>query len=191
MSKIKKIKWKYRASMNTWTGTHDKYERFTVEGGLCVTDHGKEENPLEFVTSKHYRIHGDIQAGKDIASDLLNGLNLEIHQENWQKWEDENLKSIKAIQDAQDFLKSLTAKCECETQGDNTCDYCEDQEKKRILAEARKQADDVIIKEAAEKANGYNTYAKETKSPIFNEGYIEGVKSQTAKDYWYRKFKGE
>ena len=190
MSKIKKIRWKYRASMNTWSGTYDKYERFTIEGGLCVTDHGEEENPLEFVTSKHYRIHGDIQVGKDIAFDLLNRLNLEIHQGNWQKWEDENLKSIKVIQEAQDFLKSLTAKCECENQGDNTCDYCEEQEKKRISKEARKQADEIAINEAATKWL-VETCKHSSQGPGLVIGYIEGVKSQTAKDYWYRKFKGE
>jgi len=188
MSKIKKIRWKHRASMNTWTGTVNKNERFVIEGGLCLTDFGdQEENRSNF---KRYRIYGDVQVGKDIAFDLLNGLNLEVHQENCQKWEDENLKSAQVIQEAQAFLKSLTAKCECENQGDNTCDYCEEQEKKRILEEARKQADEIAISEAA------TTWLVETckhssQGPGLVIGYIEGVKSQTAKDYWYRKFKGE
>lgn len=34
------------------------------------------------------------------------------------------------------------------------------------------------IEEAANKANGYNVYAKETKAPIFNEGFIAGAKWQ-------------
>jgi hypothetical protein len=34
------------------------------------------------------------------------------------------------------------------------------------------------IEEVAEKANGYNVYAKETKAPIFKEGFIEGAKWQ-------------
>jgi hypothetical protein len=190
MSNIQKISWKYRASMNTWTGTCNNYKRFTIEGGLCVTDHGKEENPIEFVQSKHYRIHGDAQVGKDIAFDLLNGLNLEVHQANWQQWEDENLKSIETMQKAEAFLKSLTANCECETQGDNTCDYCEDQEKKRILKEARENANDIVINEAATKWL-VETCKHSSQGPGLVVGYIEGVKSQTAKDYWYRKFKGE
>lgn len=36
----------------------------------------------------------------------------------------------------------------------------------------------ITIEEAANKANGYNLYAKETKAPIFNEGFIEGAKWQ-------------
>jgi hypothetical protein len=34
------------------------------------------------------------------------------------------------------------------------------------------------IEQAAEKANGYNLYAKETKAPIFNEGFKAGAKWQ-------------
>jgi fructose-1,6-bisphosphatase len=37
------------------------------------------------------------------------------------------------------------------------------------------------LEEAANKANGYNVYAKETKAPIFNEGFIEGSKWQQKK----------
>ena len=37
------------------------------------------------------------------------------------------------------------------------------------------------LNEAANKANGYNIYAKETKAPIFNEGFIEGAKWQEQK----------
>jgi len=32
------------------------------------------------------------------------------------------------------------------------------------------------IEESADKANGYKLYAKDTKAPIFNEGFIEGAK---------------
>lgn len=39
------------------------------------------------------------------------------------------------------------------------------------------------LEEAANKANGYNLYSKETKSPIFNEGFIEGAKWQQEKMY--------
>jgi hypothetical protein len=40
---------------------------------------------------------------------------------------------------------------------------------------------EVTLEEAANKANGYNVYAKETKAPIFNEGFIEGAKWQQKK----------
>lgn len=39
------------------------------------------------------------------------------------------------------------------------------------------------FEEAANKANGYNVYAKETKAPIFNEGFIEGAKWQAERMY--------
>ncbi len=39
------------------------------------------------------------------------------------------------------------------------------------------------LEEAANKANGYNVYAKETKAPIFNEGFIEGAKWQAERMY--------
>jgi hypothetical protein len=42
---------------------------------------------------------------------------------------------------------------------------------------------EVTLEEAANKANGYNVYAKETKAPIFNEGFIEGAKWQQKKMY--------
>ena len=39
------------------------------------------------------------------------------------------------------------------------------------------------VEEAANRANGYNLYAKETKAPIFNEGFVEGVKWQAERMY--------
>ncbi len=39
------------------------------------------------------------------------------------------------------------------------------------------------LEEAANKANGYNVYAKETKAPIFNEGFIAGAKWQAERMY--------
>lgn len=36
----------------------------------------------------------------------------------------------------------------------------------------------LTLEEAANKANGYTVYAKETKAPIFNEGFIAGAKWQ-------------
>jgi len=56
--------------------------------------------------------------------------------------------------------KSLSKKCIC-------------------LKEKPKQE---TLEEAANKANGYNVYAKETKAPIFNEGFIAGAKWQQEQD---------
>ena len=39
------------------------------------------------------------------------------------------------------------------------------------------------VEEVANKSNGYNIYAKETKAPIFNEGFIDGAKWQEKKMY--------
>jgi hypothetical protein len=48
-----------------------------------------------------------------------------------------------------------------------------------ILKEEPKQE---TLEEVANKANGYNVYAKETKAPIFNEGFIAGAKWQQEQD---------
>jgi hypothetical protein len=39
------------------------------------------------------------------------------------------------------------------------------------------------LEEAADKANGYKLYAKDTKAPIFNEGFIAGAKWQAERMY--------
>jgi len=39
------------------------------------------------------------------------------------------------------------------------------------------------VEEAAEKANGYNLYSKETKGQAFNDGFIEGAKLQAEQMY--------
>jgi hypothetical protein len=39
------------------------------------------------------------------------------------------------------------------------------------------------IEESADKANGYKLYAKDTKAPIFNEGFIAGAKWQAERMY--------
>ena len=53
-----------------------------------------------------------------------------------------------------------------------------------VLEEPKQEA----IEEAAQKANGYNLYARGTKGQAFNEGFIAGAKSNAAKDYWYSQF---
>ena len=57
--------------------------------------------------------------------------------------------------------------------------------------EESKISKQLTIKEAAEKANVYNLYAKGTKGQAFNEGFIAGAKSDAAKDYWFEKFQQE
>ena len=39
------------------------------------------------------------------------------------------------------------------------------------------------LEEVANKANGYNVYSKETKAPIFNEGFVVGAKWQQNREY--------
>jgi len=39
------------------------------------------------------------------------------------------------------------------------------------------------LEEAADKANGYKLYAKDTKAPIFNEGFIAGANYQAERMY--------
>ena len=85
---------------------------FHIEGRLCVTDlrpmNGEVwEHPI------HYRIEDKENAreeGKQIAYEVLNGLNVEKHEANLEKQRVENEHTRKVMQDAQDFLDKLQNK---------------------------------------------------------------------------------
>lgn len=86
---------------------------FIISGRLCVQDFREMKASSGWIAPKAYRLdtNGDTTTeAKQIASDLLNGLNIEKHQENWQKWEDENKRSGELIRKAQEFLDSLKDK---------------------------------------------------------------------------------
>jgi len=115
---MKKITWKNakggRSFEHLLEGFVDGELAFIVEGRLCVTDLRamKLSHPTsKYVSPKHYSLNSDGPdvkgEAKGIASDLLNGLNIEKHQANWQRGEDETAQTIKVLKDAQDFLDKL------------------------------------------------------------------------------------
>lgn len=66
-------------------------------------------------------------------------------------------------------------KCTCERPDDNTCDYCEEQEKKQILANARLNAHkQETLEEAANREYNDNLFCFE----MYRDGFIEGGKWQ-------------
>jgi hypothetical protein len=184
MKKSGKIKWKYRNSQNVWEGKVEDRVRFCIEGLLCVTDLGEVSE--QYVQPKHYRI-SSVEEGKTIASDLLNGLNLTTHFENCKEWEDRGKKTADLIEEARAFLASLDKECTCERPGDNTCDYCEEQESKRILDKARKDANKQTIDSAAEDFLKIGKF--QDQESAIRHSFIHGALSDAAKNYWFEKFK--
>lgn len=114
---LKKITWKKakggRAFEHIKVGYVDGDKSFIIEGRLCVTDLRGTFQYDKWESPKHYRLdstqsHQDIlKEAKEIASDLLNGLNIDKHQANWQFWEDESAKTIKILEEAQNFLNKI------------------------------------------------------------------------------------
>jgi hypothetical protein len=96
----KTIRWKELRSINTIEGYVGGVKRFSIQGGLCVVDMSTK------FPYKSYRITSK-ENGKEIASDLLNGWNLEEHEANRKKWDDEHKKTAKLIKDADALLASL------------------------------------------------------------------------------------
>jgi|TARA_R110000851_G_scaffold47424_1_gene115079 type IV secretory pathway VirD2 relaxase len=120
---MKKISWKKakggRAMEHQLEGHVDGKLAFIVNGRHSITDLIESKKSLKtdvYIHPKNYRLNRDGQTtdfrseATTIASDLLNGLNLEFHQANWQKGEDEAADTIKVIGEAQAFLDSLKRK---------------------------------------------------------------------------------
>tara|TARA_R110000822_G_scaffold25937_16_gene78506 strand:+ start:748 stop:1098 length:351 start_codon:yes stop_codon:yes gene_type:complete len=109
---LKKISWRKakggRVMEHILEGWYDGQYLFQIGGRAVVTDlrpiRGDEWNP-----PRHYSIESRDDA-KQIASDLLNDLNEEKHQANWQAREDASAASVQLIQDARTFLDSLKNK---------------------------------------------------------------------------------
>jgi len=109
---LKKISWKKakggRAFEHLLEGYIDGEIAFIIEGRSCVTDLRamKASHKTDtYVSPNHYRLSKEDpkKEAKEIASDLLNGLNLEKHQANWQKLEDESSKTSIIIAEAKLF----------------------------------------------------------------------------------------
>lgn len=112
-----RIRWKYRAGTNEFegyaNGEKDDYS-FSIQGGLCLMDmrayRAAYKSGGDHVQPSSYRIHGDKEAGKQIAMDLLDGVNTEKHEANRLAWIADNERSAKVLQDADDLIFKLTGK---------------------------------------------------------------------------------
>ena len=120
---MKKISWRKskggRAFEHIKEGYVDGKLAFMIEGRLCVTDLRKSKESLEtdtYIHPKHYKLDYSkdretiLKEAKTICSDLLNGLNLDIHEANYQKGEEESRKTAQIIKETQEFLDSLKEK---------------------------------------------------------------------------------
>ena len=101
-----KIKWKYLKRVNCHEGFIDGKLAFSIEGTLCVTDLRKNRSSQEWVSPDYYRIT-DVENGKQIANDLLNGENSENHEANRQAWIAEQEKTSRLIKDVDKLIEQL------------------------------------------------------------------------------------
>lgn len=101
-----KIKWKFLRHVNCYEGFIDGKLAFSIEGTLCVTDLRKSYHAKEFVSPDYYRIK-DVNHGKQIAEDLLNGKNSAEHNENRLAWIAEQNKTSRLIKDADKLIEQL------------------------------------------------------------------------------------
>jgi hypothetical protein len=104
------IKWKYIESINHWEGTlpGDKEPTLFIEGGLCVTDLRETRVSKTFVQPKHYKVIGlTLDEAKQLAEDLVTGMNFSKHEENRLAWIAEHEKSAKVLKDVEELLKTL------------------------------------------------------------------------------------
>ncbi len=111
---MKKLTWKKakggRSMEHQLEGFFDGELAFIIEGGLCVTDLREMKASSEWVAPKHYRLRTDgdrREEAKHIAYELLNGINLEEHQANWQAGKDEEEKTARVLKNAEEFLEKL------------------------------------------------------------------------------------
>lgn len=104
-----KIRWKFLKRVNCHEGFVNGELAFSVEGSLCVTDIRKCYTQSEYISPNHYRIK-DPNHGKQIAHDLLEGLNVEEHETNRLEWIAQQERTTKLIQDTDELIKQLQLK---------------------------------------------------------------------------------
>ena len=112
---MKKISWRKakggRAFEHLLEGFVDGKLAFVKEGGLCLSDI-RDLGGLgdDFVPPKHYPLTNEtdkLAEAKLIAHELLNGINLDVHENSRKSWEDRHTKTANLIKEAEEFLKSL------------------------------------------------------------------------------------
>lgn len=117
---MKKIKWKKvkggRAFEHMLEGYVDNKLAFMISGSLCVTDLRESKASLEtdkYIHPKHYHMEGKEnkkEEAKQIAFDLLNGLNVKKHEANLERQRIKDEYTQKVIREAQEFLDNLKNK---------------------------------------------------------------------------------
>ena len=113
---MKKISWKkskggraFEHILEGWVGGE---KCFQIEGRLCVTDL-RPINGEPWQPPVHYYIEDPNNAkeeAKQIAYDVLNGLNKEKHEANLERQRIKDEHTRKVLEDAQAFLDSLKNK---------------------------------------------------------------------------------
>lgn len=99
------IKWKARPSMYEHEGYVGKVKLFSIQGNLCVTDLRPTKKEV-WEAPQHYKIK-DVEDGRQVAYDLLNGLNFDVHEKNRLDWILEGERTAKLMQEADEFIKRL------------------------------------------------------------------------------------
>jgi len=104
------VTWKYRAGVNQWEGTlkGDTDPLLIICGRLCVTDLRESRKSAVCISPKYYKITGLTKdEAKRLAEDLVNGWNFEKHEKNRLEWIADEEKTMKVIEEAEAFIKSL------------------------------------------------------------------------------------
>ena len=111
--KLRKISWRKakggRYAEHLKEGYVNNELCFMIGGRAVVTDLRPINDKDNWQPPKHYTIR-DADDAKRIASDLLNNLNIEEHQANYQKREDDIQKTVKLIKEAEELITRIKAK---------------------------------------------------------------------------------
>jgi hypothetical protein len=102
--KLKKISWRKAKGGRCMEHLKEGYVNnelcFMIGGRAFLTDLRPINNKDNWQPPKSYSIT-DAEDAKRIASDLLNNLNIDEHQANLQRREDESQKTVKLLQEAE------------------------------------------------------------------------------------------
>lgn len=102
------IRWKYKQALNIWEGFVGKDLFFCIEGTLCLSDlRDTSYSMSDYRPSKVYSISSIVQA-KEIAYDLLNKLNIEIHESNRNRLLAKEVQSRKIMEEADQLIKKYS-----------------------------------------------------------------------------------
>ena len=184
-NKEQKIKWTFKARTNTWEGRVNGVEMFNINGLHSLTklpihySYPVDTDECKFSYPDHYLILS-IQHAKEMAADLLNGRNLDLHENNRKEYEDKVNSTVNLIQSTEKLLKDLE---------NHNSGKIVDWTLKNVpnYGIAPKLSDDEILKQEAAHYIGVNYPAYMAPSTL-EDIYYEGAKSIAAKNYWFKQF---